>query len=566
MSTSARTRWMRAVSRIWVAAARLWREVSGAWQRSMQVRVVVTTLVLSMIVVTLLGLVLIRQVTDGLLESREDAAIADASAGLTTVQTRLDNGETTDEGAVNQLLAGLVSEQFDRAGEDPRFYVMMLGSEHGWRDGDTLMVPPGIGGSSIPDELREQVTSQPEVFWTYSTISRAGEPDEPGLVVGGEVTVPVGGQYELYYLFPMSEEQATINLVTTALLTAGMLLVLLLGAIAWLTTRQAVTPIRVAAQIAGRLADGQLSERMPETRRDELAKLASGFNQMANSLQTQIRQLEDLSRMQQRFVSDVSHELRTPITTVRMAADVIHDAREDIDDPVVLRSIELLQTQLGRFEELLGDLLEISRFDAGAAELNAVSNDVGELVRTVVEGAMPLAEQKGSQVRVDMPEDPAMAEIDTRRIQRVLRNLVVNAIEHGEGQPVSIRVGVSAEAVAVSVRDHGVGLKPGESSLVFRRFWRADPARARTTGGTGLGLPISLEDARLHGGWLHAWGEPAKGSNFRLTLPVRVGGEVSVSPLPLVPEEHETESGEQEEPRALDPPAPHASAGTGGEQ
>ncbi|MEO7745228.1 MAG: sensor histidine kinase, partial [Actinomycetota bacterium] len=124
---------------------------------------------------------------------------------------------------------------------------------------------------------------------------------------------------------------------------------------------------------------------------------------------------------------------------------------------------------------------------------------------------------------------------DARRIERVLRNLVVNALEHGNGAPVTITTAADAEGVAVSVRDHGVGLKPGESALVFNRFWRADPSRARTLGGTGLGLAIASEDTRLHGGWLQAWGEPGQGSCFRLTLPREAGVELTSSPLPLGP-------------------------------
>ena len=128
-----------------------------------------------------------------------------------------------------------------------------------------------------------------------------------------------------------------------------------------------------------------------------------------------------------------------------------------------------------------------------------------------------------------------MADIDPRRVERILRNLVANAIEYGEGRPVTVQLGVNAKAVAVVVRDNGVGLRPGEAAMVFNRFWRADPARARTTGGTGLGLAISREDARLHGGWLHAWGEPGVGSSFRLTLPVHTGVAIESSPLPLRP-------------------------------
>jgi two-component system sensor histidine kinase MtrB len=219
-----------------------------------------------------------------------------------------------------------------------------------------------------------------------------------------------------------------------------------------------------------------------------------------------------------------------------MAADVIHDAREDFD-PMTARSAELLADQLDRFETLLADLLEISRFDAGAAALEAEPIDLREVVRRVVSGAAPLAERKGTTVRIVGDQQPVVAEADARRVERVLRNLVVNAVEHGEGKDVVVKLAAAGGAVAVAVRDYGVGLKPGEATRVFSRFWRADPARARTTGGTGLGLSIALEDARLHGGWLQAWGEPGGGSQFRLTLPRTADEPLRGSPIPLEPKD-----------------------------
>jgi two-component system sensor histidine kinase MtrB len=274
---------------------------------------------------------------------------------------------------------------------------------------------------------------------------------------------------------------------------------------------------------------------------DDIAKLAKSFNAMADSLQKQIRQLEDLSRVQQRFVSDVSHELRTPLTTIRMAGDLIHDSRESFD-PSVARSAELLHNEIDRFESLLSDLLEISRFDAGAAVLDVEATDLRATMRRAIEATAALAARRGTQVDVIPTKGPCVAEIDPRRVERILRNLVANAIEYGEGRPVTVQLGINTEAVAVSVRDSGVGLRPGEAALVFNRFWRSDPARARTTGGTGLGLAISREDARLHGGWLHAWGEPNVGSCFRLTLPRHSGVAIDSSPLPLRPEERNAAS------------------------
>jgi two-component system sensor histidine kinase MtrB len=245
--------------------------------------------------------------------------------------------------------------------------------------------------------------------------------------------------------------------------------------------------------------------------------------------------MENLSRFQQRFVSDVSHELRTPLTTIRMAGDLIHDSRSDFD-PAVARSAELLHNELDRFEELLADLLEISRFDAGAAALDSDLTDLRATVARAVQSAQPIADRWGSTISVTA-DGRCDAEVDARRVERILRNLIVNALEHGEGRPVEIAIAVNATAAAITVRDHGVGLRPGEGALVFNRFWRADPARARTSGGTGLGLAIALEDTHLHGGWLQAWGKPHEGAQFRLTLPRRAGYPLRHSPLPLVPDD-----------------------------
>jgi two-component system sensor histidine kinase MtrB len=363
----------------------------------------------------------------------------------------------------------------------------------------------------------------------------AGQEPVPGIVVGSRIIVSGSGQnYALYYVFPLTEQQQTLTVVRNALITTGALLVLLLGLVAGLVTRQVVTPVRLARRIAERLAAGRLEERMHVRGEDDIARLGVSFNQMAGSLQRQIRQLEELSRMQRRFVADVSHELRTPLTTVRLAADMLHDAKQDFD-PATARAAELLQNELNRFEVLLTDLLEISRFDAGAAVLELSTTDVRDVVRGVIDSARALGDRKGSTIRFDAPAKPCTAEADVRRLDRIVRNLVVNAVEYGEGRDIEVAVAADEQAVAVSVRDHGVGLAPGEESLVFTRFWRADPARARTHGGTGLGLPIALEDAQLHGGRLEAWGQLGEGALFRLTIPRRAGDPLDGSPLPLVP-------------------------------
>ncbi|MFF7901967.1 MtrAB system histidine kinase MtrB [Streptomyces sp. NPDC007920] len=522
--------------------------VMRLWRRNIQLRVVATTLLMSMGLVLLLGFVVIGQVRNGLLDAKVKASQSQAAGGFAVAKQRADEAATgagDDASAVDghssqnviQWMSDLVSSL--SSGGQGAFDVVTLpaGDDSGGGRG-----PRASGGvdptASVPEELRARINSSMVAAQSYARIVYQGgdKGSQPALVVGKQVNDPNGDPYQLYYLFPLTQEEKSLSLVKGTLATAGLFVVVLLGAIAWVVVRQVVTPVRMAAGIAERLSAGRLQERMKVTGEDDIARLGEAFNKMAQNLQLKIQQLEELSRMQRRFVSDVSHELRTPLTTVRMAADVIHEAREDFD-PVTARSAELLADQLDRFESLLADLLEISRFDAGAAALEAEPIDLREVVRRVVGGAEPLAERKGTRIRVVGDQQPVVAEADARRVERILRNLVVNAVEHGEGRDVVVKLGAAGGAVAVAVRDYGVGLKPGEATRVFSRFWRADPARARTTGGTGLGLSIALEDARLHGGWLQAWGEPGGGSQFRLTLPRTADEPLRGSPVPLEPKD-----------------------------
>ncbi|MFB8143057.1 MtrAB system histidine kinase MtrB [Streptomyces parvus] len=530
---------MRWVRRPLLPAVRLWR-------RNLQLRVVAGTLLMSIGVVLLLGFVVIGQVRNGLLDAKGKAAQTQAAGGFAAAQEKANaplapGGQGSDGGDGMTGSTSWRTELVDQlaSGGKNAFNVVAL-SVDSVTEGASSRAARGSGSveaSSVPERLRQNVSKGQGAYQTYSLIQYSyGNESQPGLVVGKRLYDIDQQPYELYYLFPLTQEEKSLTLVKTTLATAGLFVVVLLGAIAWFVVRQVVTPVRMAAGIAERLSAGKLQERMKVTGEDDIARLGEAFNKMAQNLQLKIQQLEELSRMQRRFVSDVSHELRTPLTTVRMAADVIHEARADFD-PVTARSAELLGDQLDRFESLLADLLEISRFDAGAAALEAEPIDLRTVVHRVIGGAEPLAERKGSRILVVGDDQPVIAEADARRVERVLRNLVVNAVEHGEGRDVVVRMGVAQGAVAVAVRDYGVGLKPGEATRVFNRFWRADPARARTTGGTGLGLSIAVEDARLHGGWLQAWGEPGGGSQFRLTLPRTADEPLRGSPIPLEPED-----------------------------
>ena len=487
------------------------------------------TLLLSSVVMVLLGVFLIGRVGHGLLADKRQAALGDVSSGLSYARAQLDAAARDDPNSVDALVESITTELGRRGSPSGLFDVAVLPS-----NGSSEYTTERVSVQDIPASLRQEVRGGAEAE-TYTNVRRDGQ-RERALVIGAPLSAAVGG-YEVYYVFPLHTEEQTLALVQRVLLLGGGALTGLLAAVVWLVSRQVVTPIRMAARIAERFAAGRLAERMVVKGDDEIARLAASFNDMAGALQRQIDQLEELSRAQRRFTADVSHELRTPLATIRMAADVLYESRGDFP-PAMSRSAEILTGQLERFERLLADLLEISRYDARAAVLEPETVDVAALVSNAAEefGAAAARADTVIQVDLQLPEAAKgvlLAEVDPRRVARILRNLIANAIDHAEGAPVELTLAASADTLAIRVRDHGIGLNPGDSERVFDRFWRADPSRSRATGGTGLGLSIALEDARLHNGELAGWGRPGEGASFRLLLPLRAGGMLGAAPLSL---------------------------------
>ncbi|MEU4767822.1 MtrAB system histidine kinase MtrB [Actinosynnema sp. NPDC023794] len=504
------------------------------WRRSLQLRVVVSTLALSSAVVFVLGMVLQVQITGQLLETKIEAAVRQTEASAAAIQPDLAGLNPGPDSVKTRFTTALNKINTSGVDLDPT-------SSGAGAFEPVLRDPVGTGSDGLPVAVGEYEDVPDGLFkmlergsagYQITTVERETGPTTL-LVVGKPVNSSARAMH-LYLLFPLTSEQATADVVQSTLVVGGVVLLLLLALIANLVTRQVVRPVRQAAEIAERFADGSLDQRMPVVGEDDVARLAESYNEMAASIQRQIHQLEEFGQLQRRFTSDVSHELRTPLTTVRMAADVLHASREQFPGGLA-RSTELLVDELDRFESLLGDLLEISRLDAGVEELAAELVDIRVLARRAHDAVRAIANSSGTTIVMDLPDHEVTAELDSRRVERILRNLLANAIDHGEGLPVELTLRGDGEAVAVTVRDRGVGLRPGEADLVFNRFWRADPSRNRRTGGTGLGLSISLEDARLHGGRLEAWGERGHGAVFRLTIPCRLGQELTSSPLPLEP-------------------------------
>ncbi|MFP7834008.1 MtrAB system histidine kinase MtrB [Marisediminicola sp. LYQ134] len=504
------------------------------WRTSLQFRTVAITVILSSAAVTIIGAYMSVSIGGNLFASRQEQVNSEAVRANLIAQQIFD--ATDDANPVElatlgvQVQTAVASSTTSPGGTG----IAILRSDQP----PTPQILQPTSSRDFPDEV---VTPQMRVAVSETServfLQSVDLPnDAPGLVAGSRLTVPSAGLYELYLVYDLSDAERTLGFVQQTLFAGGLALVALIGGVTYIVVRLVVGPVRLAAETSERLAAGELEVRIPEKGEDVIATLARSFNGMADSLQQQITKLADLSRVQQRFVSDVSHELRTPLTTIRLAGDVLYDQRESFP-PATERTAELLHTQVERFEVLLADLLEISRYDAGAVELDLEPTNLVRLVDDAVDQMGSLAHERGSEMVVVAPGGYFEAEVDARRIRRILRNLLGNAVEHGEGRPIVVTVDSNATAVAIAVRDHGIGMSESDVEKVFERFWRADPSRRRTIGGTGLGLAISLEDAIQHDGHLDVWSEVGTGTCFRLTLPRVRGVGIARSPLELPPQE-----------------------------
>ena len=510
--------------------------LAQAWRRSLRFRTLSATLVSTALTILVALVWMALAIQNDLYESRADQVQRSAAQATQAAQTTFDAAVIEGDALALQVLMDEVRrEVLSRQAGTSMLAAFRID------DAPSALAPHDFEGGGLTEtmltsSLRESTRLSAERQWWQSI----GLPDGsggtvPGVVVGQQLVLPEVGAYELYFAYDLASEAETLRFVQTTLWIVGIVLILLIGGIAWLVLRSITVPIAQAAETSAKLASGDLAVRLPVQGEDEFATLGRSFNAMADSIEAQIKELAELSLVQQRFVSDVSHELRTPLTTIRLAADMINDQRGEFD-PATARAAELMHAQVQRFELLLTDLLEISRYDAGSVQLETEATSLAHLAEDVIASMHQLAEAHGSDVRLVAPGGYSPVEMDPRRVRRIVRNLLGNAIEHGEGRPIVVTVDSNHNAVALGVRDYGLGMTAADAERVFDRFWRADPSRTRTIGGTGLGLSIALGDARLHGGTLAVWSAPGRGSNFVLTLPRRRGSMVaSDSPIDLEP-------------------------------
>lgn len=506
-------------------------------RNSLAFKVILSTVILSMGVVWITGSALNSRLSSGIKEVNLNSAVVEARSTIFTADYRFLLAQGEKDAIVQKVVDDVISSATTITSNENTREVVFMRSVGNTKEKNYEIASNLLDPKSIPKSLSERVRKGKDIVYQYTSMYYRSGINVPGLAIGQKVQIPGAGQYEMYIVFSLANQEKTLNLINTYLLISGIILLLLITLITWVVVRQVVKPVREAAQIAAEFTAGDFRQRMKVYSQDEISTLGNAFNEMAESLEQQIARLENLSRVQQRFVSDVSHELRTPLTTLRMASEVIHSSK-DTFDPTVTRSAELLVAQLDRFERLLEDLLEVSRFDAEVAVLEAVDFDIVHLVNRCAEDLALVAKGRKTQIFVKSSEPIIMIKADIRRVERILRNLLANAIDHAEELQIDVQIVASEHDVAVGVRDYGVGLDESALTRVFDRFWRADPSRARTRGGTGLGLSIALEDARLHNGELEAWGRPGRGAHFVVTLPRRTWETIDRRLIALQPEDY----------------------------
>ena len=372
--------------------------------------------------------------------------------------------------------------------------------------------------TDIPQRLTEQVNGVRKVdatnkyehhlYWQRTT-SRG----TPYLVGGAQVT---GGGPSGYMLKSLRAERDDLNSLAWSLGIATLLALVGAAGLAQAASSMVLRPVRRLGDAARRLGEGQLETRLKVSGSDELADLARTFNRAAEALQAQVEELSSREAASHRFVADMSHELRTPLTAITAVTEVLEEEADSLD-PMIEPAVRLVVTETRRLNDLVENLMEVTRFDAGTARVVLDEVDVADLITACIDARAWL-----DAVEVDAPRG-ILARLDPRRFDVILANLIGNALKHG-GSPVRVTVhteapGGGSEAVVVRVSDCGPGIPDDVLPHVFDRFYKADSARPRSDG-SGLGLSIAMENAHIHGGTITAANSPEGGAVFTLTLPM----------------------------------------------
>ena len=367
----------------------------------------------------------------------------------------------------------------------------------GLRRGQTFQSSFSVGLPAVPVELRRLV-GQGRLAYQRKTVAGTHY-----LIVGG----PTPGGTELYFFF--SEQSLRHELIVLRnILLAGLGIVIVLAALTGaLLARRTLRPVAQASVAAHSLAEGLLETRLPVEGRDEFGAWAQAFNEMAAALEAKIEALNEAQARERRFTADVAHELRTPLTGLVGEAALLAEHLERMP-PESRRPAELLISDVGRLRRLVEELMEISRLEAGAESVRDETVDLASVTDAILRA-------RGWDGRVQLEAESAVVTTDPRRFERIVSNLVGNALEHG-GNGVDVRIRSDGDGALVEVSDHGPGIPPEHLPHLFDRFYKADPARSGQ--GSGLGLAIARENARLLGSEIEVWSELGEGTRFTFRL------------------------------------------------
>lgn len=481
------------------------RSLHRGFQIGLRGRITLAVALVALLLSVVLSVTTVTVARNTLLDTREDSLSRQALANATTLRGGLGNAETAD-------LQTLLSSLPDTGSPS---VVIGTTASAGGTEPTTVSVDPRYGIDTLPEELVGTVVDDRE-----SSIMRFRSRGEPLLAVG--VAIP-DSDLSYFQVNQVEDIDTAIRSLSVTLVIAAAVATLTAMALGFWASKYALQPLKRIGAAAEAVALGQLDTRInyEDYAADvDLAPLVANFNEMVSALQERIDR-------DARFASDVSHELRSPLTTLNASIEVLQNNRDTLPERS-RQALDLLSLDMRRFTQLVEDLLEISRFDAGAVRLEL---DAVALVPTV-EAAVRMISHGGVPVDADPDLTDVVIACDKRRLMRILANYLDNAAKYADGatgvfvelhEPDLLDVLRSGSTVRIAVEDAGPGVPEAERTRIFDRFNRGDQGGSRGVDlGVGLGLALAAEHARLQGGrvWVEDRHDGGQGARFVLELPM----------------------------------------------